>query len=203
MSFLHGHAVRAERRLVVGRARSRWLDIGVPAEVIDQAAEFEAQWGGLALPPAPWYNGGPRAFMVTDMPEGSAEQGWWFPAGDQRFSVPYGFSVGPGGEFGLNGPRLKTALYASVHGWVESVALSYRASMFAEQITNVSGTAVDELDLSALEPVPLVAGLADTWWRSADLLMTVSRGEADTFDNPRLLQARQYEGLPEHAFWFD
>jgi hypothetical protein len=77
---------------------------------------------------------------------GSAEEGWWFWAGDQRLSVPFRFLVGPRGEFALEGAIRTVLLYASVDGWVESVALSYRASAFAGQITNVRGTAVQDLD---------------------------------------------------------
>lgn len=62
---------------------------------------------------------------------------------------------------------------------------------------------MEGLDLSALEPVPLTAGLADTWWRGPDSLVAVYRGEADSFADPRYLRAHLYEGMPEHAFWFD
>lgn len=200
-SFLHGHAVRVERR-PVEMLRALWLDMGLPADAIDRAVEFEARWGGLVLPPAPCYEGGPRAFSVS-VHEGSAEEGWWFWAGDQRFSVPFRFLLGPRGEFALEGASRKILLHASIDGWVESVALSYRASMFAGQITNVRGAAVADLDLGALEPVSLTAGLADTWWRGPDSLVAVYRGEADSFARPGLLRARIYEGLPEHVFRFD
>lgn len=176
--------------------------MGLPADAIDRAAEFEARWGGLVLPPAPCYEGGPRAFSVS-VHGGSAEEGWWFSAGDQRFSVPFRFLVDPRGEFALEGADRKIPLHASVDGWVESVALSYRASAFAGQITTVRGAAVEDLDLSALEPVPLTAGLADTWWRGPDSLVAVYRGEADSFADPRYLRTYLYEGIPEHAFWFD
>jgi len=200
-SFLHGHAVRVERR-PVELFRALWLDMGLPADAIDRAAEFEARWGGLVLPAAPCDEGGPRAFRVS-VHGGSAEEGWWFSAGDQRFSVPFRFLVDPRGEFALEGAGRKIPLHASVDGWVESVALSYRASAFAGQITTVRGAAVEDLDLSALEPVPLTAGLADTWWRGPDSLVAVYRGEADSFADPRYLRAHLYEGMPEHAFWFD
>jgi len=73
--------------------------MGIPADVIDRAAEFEARWGGIALPPAPCYEGGPRVFSAADVSEASAGEGWWLWAGDQRFSVPFRFLVGPRGEF--------------------------------------------------------------------------------------------------------
>jgi hypothetical protein len=199
-SFLRIHAVRVDR-LPVEQYRARWLDLGVPAGVIDRAAEFEARWGGIVLPPAPCYEGGPRA-LSADTPEGSPETGWWFWAGDQRCSVPFSFAIGPGGEFGIRGLRW-VPLHASVEGWIESVALAYRASRRARQVTTLSGAAVNDLDLSALDPVPLVAGMADTWWRGPGSLVAVYRGEADSFDRTGLLRAHVYDGLADHEWWFD
>jgi hypothetical protein len=198
-SFLRIHAVRVER-LPVEQNRARWLDLGIPAGVIDRAAEFQARWGGLVLPPAPCYEGGPLA-LSADTPEGSPEKGWWFWAGDQRCSVPFSFLVGPDGEFGIRGIRW-APLHASVEGWIESVALAYHASRRARQVTRLSGSAVDDLDLGAMEPVPLVAGMADTWWRGPDSLVAVYRGEAGSFGRPGLVRAHLYHGLPGDAFWF-
>ena len=196
VTFLRIHAVRVER-VPVERYRARWLDVGIPANVIDQAEEFEARWGGLVLPPAPWYDGGPRALSV-DIPEGSPDEGWWFTAGDPRCSVPYGFLIGADGEFGIRADRW-TPLHATVEGWVESVALAYHASRWARQITRLSGAAVQDLDLSALEPVRVTAGIADTWWRGPDSLVAVYRGEADCFGDPKFQRADRYDGLPaEH-----
>ncbi|HEY6791832.1 MAG TPA: hypothetical protein VI365_31400 [Trebonia sp.] len=82
--------------------------------------------------------------------------------GDQRCSVPFCFLIGPGGEFGIRGAGgCWVPLHASVEGWVESVALAHHASLFARQVTRLSGVAVEELDLGTLEPVPLVAGMTD------------------------------------------
>jgi hypothetical protein len=67
----------------------------------------------------------------------------------------------------------------------------------------VSGEAVESLDLDGLEPVPVVLGMADTWWQGPDTLVAVYRGEADSFGSSTLLRAHIYDGLPEHAFWFD
>jgi hypothetical protein len=199
-AFLRIHAVRMER-LRVEQYRTRWLKLGVPDGVIDRAADFEARWGGLVLPPAPWYEGGPCAFRV-DIPYESPEGTWLFSAGDQRCSVPFGFMIGPEGEFGITCGRW-TPLHATVHGWVESVALAHHASRWAGQITRLSGVAVQDLDLSGLEPVRQVAGLADTWWKGPDSLLAVYRGEADCFAGSRFLRADRYDGLPEHAFKFD
>jgi hypothetical protein len=199
-SFLRIHAVRVDR-LPPDEYRAWCLESGIPADVTDRAVEFQERWGGLVLPPAPCYEGGPRAFSVVEPPEGSATEGWWFWAGDQRCSVAFRFLVGPNGEFGIRGRRW-VPLHAHVEGWVESVALAEHASHWARQITRRSGAEVENMDLSGLEPVPLVAGMADTWWRGQDSLVAVYRGEADSFGKPGLLRAHIYDGLPDHAFWF-
>jgi len=199
-AFLRVHAVRVER-LPVEQYRVRWLGLGIPGSVIDRVAEFEAQWGGLVLPPAPWYDGGPRV-LSADTPEKSPQEGWWFEAGVPRCSVPYSFMVGPGGEFGIWADRW-TPLHATVEGWVESVALAHHATVWARQITRLSGELVQDLDLASLEPMPRVAGIADNWWRGPDSLLAVYRGEAECFASPRLLRADRYEGLPEHASWLE
>ncbi|MGW7135140.1 hypothetical protein [Streptomyces xanthophaeus] len=198
--YLTAHAIRTQRR-DVEPYRAQWLSQGVPAEVIDRAAQHEARWGGLVLPPAPFYEGGPLVLSV-DVPEGSAEQGWWFPAGDQRTSVAFGFLIGPHGEFGLRGVR-RVPLHSSIEGWVESLALAHHARLWATRVTTVWGTAVEDLDLHGLEPVQCVGGLADTWWRGPHSLVAVYRGEADAFGTPTALRAHVYEGLPEESFWFD
>lgn len=199
-SFLDIHAVRVER-LNVERCRARWMDLGIPAAAIDRVAAYEARWGGLVLPPAPWYEGGPR-ILRADLPEGSSEEGWWFLAGDQRCSLSFSFLIGPDGEFGIHGDQW-TPLHSSVEGWIESVALAHHAARWAQRITKVSGDAVEGLDLDALEPVSLVAGVADTWWRGPDSLVAVYRGEADCFGKPEFLLAHIYDGLPERAFQFE
>jgi hypothetical protein len=137
---------------------------------------FEERWGGLALPPAPCYEGGPRVFGA-DTPEELSELGWAHYAGDQRSSVPFSFWTGPHDEFGIRGPRW-TPLNASVEGWVESVALAHHAALFARKTTKLNGADVDALDLSGFEQVPEVRGLADTWWRRPGSYIAVFRGEA-------------------------
>ncbi|MER6357071.1 hypothetical protein ABT186_35985 [Streptomyces sp. NPDC001634] len=83
------------------------------------------------------------------------------------------------------------------------MALAHHAARSAQRITSVSGEAVEGLDLDALEPVSLVAGVADAWWRGPDSLVAVYRGEADCPGRPELLQAHIYDGLSKHAFRFD
>lgn len=84
-SYVGVHGVKVEVRPVEDH-RQWWLERGVPAGLIDRMAAFQATWGGLHLPPAPQYDGGPRCFN-PDSPESDAE-GWWFEAGTQRTACP-------------------------------------------------------------------------------------------------------------------
>jgi hypothetical protein len=186
----NGHRLHSD---MSSDSRNHWLNQGIPAAVVDRMAVFEAAWGGLLLPPAPHYEGGPKIFR-SDMPEMDSTGGWSFDAGDQRFSMAYGFFVGPRGEFGIEDGRGRAVLHESVAGWVESLALVYRAGHWASQITQVRGAAVDRLDLSNLEPFPEVAGVLDTWWRGEEKVMSVYRGEAHLLDNPELQSATVYDG---------
>ncbi|WP_066953614.1 hypothetical protein [Streptomyces lushanensis] len=177
----------------IERHRDAWIKHGVPAAEIDRAVAFEARWGGLAMPPAPFYESGPR-ILGADVPEGSATEGWWIPAGDCRYSMAYGFMIGPGGEFGIHGYHW-APLHASTEGWVESLALASHARRWAKTITRITGKAVDSLDLKGYEPVPEVRGLTDTWWRGKDSLIALYRGEAVGMDAPGCLEAHVYGGL--------
>ncbi|MBP2579810.1 hypothetical protein J3A78_000288 [Streptomyces sp. PvR006] len=181
--------------------RDAWIEHGVPAAEIDRAVAFEDRWGGLALPPAPFYESGPRV-LGADVPEGSATDGWWIPAGDGRYSMAYGFMIGPEGEFGISGYHW-TPLHASTEGWVESLALADHARRRAKTITRITGKAVDSLDLEGYEPVPEVRGLTDSWWRGKDSLVALYRGEAVGTNAPRCLEAHVYAGLDERALQGD
>ncbi|MFG1998844.1 hypothetical protein ACGFNU_06810 [Spirillospora sp. NPDC048911] len=190
--FVRVHGVRVES-LAVEQWRVRWLDLGIPAAEIDRAAVYSSRWGGLVLPPAPHYEGGPR-ILCPDTPEGSPAEGWWFDAGPQRCSVPYAFMIGPNGEFGIHSERW-VPLHATVEGWVESVALAYHASLWAKEITRVAGDGVEALRLEGYEPVPEIAGLADTWWRGEDSLVAVYNGEAECLSAPDCRAMLIYSGL--------
>src|SRR6266516_2062960 len=54
--------------------RDHWLTRGIPVAIVDRMVAFEAQWGGLVLPPAPLYEGGPKMFRrdMEDVSEGYA-----------------------------------------------------------------------------------------------------------------------------------
>jgi hypothetical protein len=156
--------------------RDHWTRHGIPPAVIERMAAFEDRWGGLLLPPALRYNGGPK-FFRTDLPEPTPDGGWCFEAGGQRASVPYGFRIGANDEFGIHGDTW-TPLHASVEGWVEALALAYTARHWAPNIKTIEGPAVDDINLTGMQPVPEVAGLGDTWWRGEDTMIAIYRGEA-------------------------
>ncbi|MEU9447638.1 hypothetical protein [Streptomyces sp. NPDC048277] len=193
-SFVSSHGVKGDVR-PVAEHRQWWLGREVPSAVIDRMAAFQERWGGLCLPLAPEYDGGPRYFD-PDSPEGSPVGGWWFEAGLQRTAVPYSFMIGPGGEFGIHAERW-TPLHATVEGWVESLALARHASAWARQITRVTGDDVDRIALDTYEPVREVRGLADTWWRGSDSLVAVYSGEAECLSFPRGRTALIYSDLDE------
>jgi hypothetical protein len=191
-SFVQVHGLRVDS-LKVDQYRDDWLALGIPEREIDRVAEYSARWGGVVLPPAPHYDGGPR-ILRPDTPEGSPAEGWWFEAGMQRTAVPYSFMIGPGGGFGVHGDRW-VPLHATVEGWVESVALAYHAAMYAKKIVKVVADEVEAIRLEGHEPVQEVAGLADTWWRGPDSLVAVYRGEAECLSAPVCRTAFVYTGL--------
>ncbi|MET9208222.1 hypothetical protein ABZW38_24130 [Streptomyces bacillaris] len=189
------HGLRLQPPVEVEEWRGRWRELGIAEAAIDRAAVFGRRWGGLALPPAPMYDGGPR-FFCPDTPEGSMAEGWTFEAGPQRSAVPFSFMIGAEGEFGIQMDRF-VPLHRSVEGWVESVALARHAAMWAKQITKLTGDEVDGLVLDGFEPVPEVAGMADMWWRGTDSLVAIYRGEAKCLNAPRARAALIYSGLDD------
>ncbi|MEU4930631.1 hypothetical protein AB0G54_29675 [Streptomyces yokosukanensis] len=192
--FVEANGIRVPSQ-DIRRHHDAWIGHGVPAAEIDRAAAFQDRWGGLALPPAPIYEGGPR-ILDADCPEGSATDGWSFRAGACRVSMAYGFMIGPEGAFGIDAYRW-TPLHANADGWVESLALADHAGRWAKTVTRIKGEDVESLDLHGYEPVPEVQGLTDTWWRGKDSLIAVYRGEAVGFDAPQCLESHVYGGLDE------
>ncbi|WP_069162569.1 hypothetical protein [Nocardia altamirensis] len=173
--------------------RDPWLEIGLPATQVDRVVEFQRRWGGLVLPPSLDYEGGPK-MLRADMPGGALQRIGWFEAGTQRVSMACEFMIGPAGEFGIDGDRW-VPLHASIEGWIESLALADHAACNAKQINTIRGDEIDELPVSAFEPVTEIRGLADTWWRGPDSLIAIYTGEAECFGAPRLRVARVYAGL--------
>ncbi|MFJ9783264.1 hypothetical protein ACIRSS_27050 [Amycolatopsis sp. NPDC101161] len=175
--------------------RESWLRAGIPAAQIDRAAAFHDRWGGVTLPPAPCYDGGPRSFGA-DFPYRRKETGWLFDAGTARSAVPYGFVIGPAGEFGLDGDHW-TPLHASIEGWVESLALAGHAAASATRTTRLTGDAAAGFDLTGYTEVREVAGMADTWWRGDGELVAVYRGEAAAYAFPAGRTTLVHAGLTD------
>ncbi|MGW3159439.1 hypothetical protein [Streptomyces sp. NPDC001089] len=192
-SFVGVHGVKVDVQPVEGH-RQWWLERDIPGAVIDRMASFQRRWGGLLLPPATQYDGGPK-YLDPDSPE-SDSAGWWFEAGMQRTAVPYSFMISPSGEFGIHADRW-APLHATVEGWVESLALAHHASTWAKQVTKLVGDDVDGVELDGYEPVSEVRGLADTWWRGPDSLVALYTGEGTSLDLPRGRVALIYSGLDE------
>lgn len=191
--YVSTHGVKVEVRPVEDH-REWWLERGIPAGLVDRMAAYQEKWGGLHLPPAPQYDGGPRYFY-PDSPE-SDTAGWWFEAGRQRTAVPFSFMIGPSGEFGIQADRAGwVPLHSTIEGWVESLALADHVSTRARQITRLVGDEVDGIDLDNYEPVREVMGLADTWWRGSDSLVALYTGEAEGMEFPRARVALIYSGL--------
>ncbi|MFG2325337.1 hypothetical protein [Streptomyces sp. NPDC048568] len=197
-SFVVTHGVKVDVPWV-SRHREQWLAAGIPSEEVDRAAAYQGRWGGLVLPPAPHYDGGPK-HLGTDVPEGSPVEGWWFEAGPQRTAVPYSFMIGPQGEFGIHADRW-TPLHRTIEGWVEALALAHHASTWARQTNKITGDEVDALALDTFEPVQEVEGLTDTWWRGSDSLVAVYAGEAESLSAPRCRTALIYSGLDEWGLY--
>ncbi|MEU6841652.1 hypothetical protein ABZ930_07215 [Streptomyces sp. NPDC046716] len=193
-NFVAVHGIRVDTQ-PVEQFRQCWLDQEIPADVVDRMTSYQEHWGGLLLPPAVKYDGGPKYFDAG-CPEGTSAEGWWFEAGMQRTAVPYAFMIGPAGEFGIHADHW-APLHATVEGWVESLALTHHASMWAQQITKITGDDVDGLELDAMEPVSEVQGLADTWWRGSDSLVAIYTGEARCVSFPAARTALIYSGLDQ------
>ncbi|WP_030524955.1 hypothetical protein [Nocardia rhamnosiphila] len=195
-NFVETHGIRVPYH-DIRPYREVWLEHGIPAAEIDRAVAFQESWGGLALPPAPAYEGCPL-FLEADVPASRDADGWCFGAGEGRVSMAYGFTIGPGGEFGIDADRW-TLLHAGTQGWVEALALAYHAAYWAQTITKIKGDAVEQVDLDGFEPVPETQGLTDTWWRGKDSLIAIYRGEAVGLAAPHRREAHIYGGLDARA----
>ncbi|MER6781139.1 MULTISPECIES: hypothetical protein [unclassified Streptomyces] len=82
---------------------------------------------------------------------------------------------------------------------IEALALADHARRCARTTTTLTGDAVDGIELDGFEAVPEVVGLADTWWRGADSLVAVYRGEAEAMHAPRCRTATVYAGLDDRG----
>ncbi|MFD0782485.1 hypothetical protein ACFQZ8_00880 [Micromonospora azadirachtae] len=185
----------------VSQSRGAWQKARIPDEVIDRVEAYQARWGGLVLPSAPGMPedaAGPRMLSV-DTPEWedtSAPQGWFFEAGPQRSAVPYAFLIGPDGTFGIAGgdDGQWVPLHRSIDGWVEALALAYAAMQVADTVTRLTGSAVGQLDLTAMQPVAAVGGITNGWWYRPGLLVAVYSGESELFARTAYRTAYLYAG---------
>ncbi|MER5597713.1 hypothetical protein [Streptomyces sp. NPDC002265] len=84
---------------------------------------------------------------------------------------------------------------------IEALALTHHASMWAKQITKITGDDVDGIELDAMEPVLEVEGLADNWWRGTDSLVAIYTGEARCLSFPRGRTALIYSGLDKWGLY--
>jgi hypothetical protein len=58
-NFVGVHGIKVNIR-PVEQHRQWWLEREIPASVVDRMAAFQERWGGLLLPPASQYDGGPK-----------------------------------------------------------------------------------------------------------------------------------------------
>jgi hypothetical protein len=181
----------------------QWNRQGIPQTAIDRVTTFQARWGGLALPPAPEYDGGPK-YLSADTPERGEDDGWWFEAGDQRTAVPYSFMIDPQGRFGIHANRW-VPLHTSIQGWAESIALAYLAARIARNLHKVKGDDIDRLvsQRTRMTPIRVASGPADTWWHGDDGLVAVYRGEAQLFERPDYQIAYVYTDINDLAMWMN
>lgn len=191
-SFVLAHGVRLEP-LALEEYRDRWLAVGIPGDQIDRVVAFEETWGGIVLPPSHCYEGGPK-YLDADVPGYVEGVGWCFEVGTPRSALPYSFQIGPDGAFGILDSGSFVPLHDSIEGWVEAVSLAHHAASHAAEVRILRGTAADALDLDGFEEVRAARGIADRWWRGADSLVAVCRGESTAY---------VYSGLDEAGMGVD
>ncbi|GAA2611713.1 hypothetical protein GCM10010399_48190 [Dactylosporangium fulvum] len=74
------------------------------------------------------------------------------------------------------------------------------SSSASPPVKTIEGTAVDDIDLTGMEPVPEVAGLADTWWRGEDAVIAIYPGRSSRARIPCRAACdhlRRYPGTPD------
>ena len=189
--FVRTHGVRVPS-WSVERHLSHWTGLGRPDTAIEALLAHQERWGGLALPPADDYEGGPYDLDADDPdPE-------LFAVGRPRCSVPFAFAVDREGRFGVCGSGLPwVPLHSSVAGWVESLALTYHARQNAQTVRRLAGSQAEKLiaGLAGRAPAPEVGGLADNWWRTDNGYAWVPTGESLLFGGRSRAVAVLYEGV--------
>ncbi|MFH8974265.1 DUF6233 domain-containing protein [Streptomyces sp. NPDC017890] len=79
--FVEVEGVRVPRE-DIERHRDAWLRHGIPAAQIDRVAAIQDRWGGLALPPAPFHESGPRILDSVEPGVGARRPPLQVHAGD-------------------------------------------------------------------------------------------------------------------------
>jgi hypothetical protein len=193
-SFLNAHAARVHS-LPAEHHYEHWTGLDRPTLAVDQSSAHQRRWGGLVLPPAACYEGGP--FDLDGDDPDLDEDRLVFTVGRPRYSLPYGYAVDTDGRFGICGSGYPwVALHASIEGWVEALALTYAARDTARLVRRITGPEADELidGLDGLAPLPEVAGIADNWWRTPHALIATYRGERLFFGGRTSALVLVYEG---------
>jgi hypothetical protein len=194
LSFVRAHGQRVAGNRVQ-RSAAHWIEQGFDEALVLRAVEYEQRWGDLYLPPSMLFNGGPK-YLGPDLLVGSWSDGGYLEAGPARFSVFYDFLLGPDGAFGVGDTEF-VPLYASVEGWIESLALEYQVRGVAKETRKLRGPEVSSLDLSAMSFFPKVSGLSESWLMDAERVVFVSRGISFISGHPDDLVAIVYSGIPD------
>lgn len=85
-SFVQVHGVRIPT-WAIEQHKDHWGELGRPVDAVKQLIEHQRRWGGLVLPPASEYEGGPYDLDADD-PDFD-DDGLVFSVGRPRFSMPY------------------------------------------------------------------------------------------------------------------
>ena len=194
LSFVRAHGQRVTSNRVQ-RSAAQWIEQGFDEALVLRAVDYERRWGDLYLPPSILFNGGPK-YLGPDLLAGNWSDGGYVEAGAARFSVFYDFLLGPDGAFGVGDTEF-IPLYASVEGWIESLALEYEIRSVAKEMRKLEGSEVSSLDLSAMSSFPRVSGLSESWLMDAERVVFVSRGIGLISGHPEDLVAIVYSGIPD------
>ncbi|WP_430497604.1 hypothetical protein ACQRWP_22895 [Micromonospora trifolii] len=194
LSFVRAHGQRVTSNRVQ-RSAAHWIEQGFDEGLVLRAVDYERRWGDLYLPPSILFNGGPQ-YLGPDLLAGHWSDGGYLEAGPARYSVFYDFLLGPDGAFGVGDTEF-IPLYASVEGWIESLALEYEIRGVAKEIRKLRGSEVSSLDLLSMPSFPGVSGHSESWLMDAERVVLVSRGICLISGHPDDLVAIVYSGIPD------
>ncbi|TDC77963.1 hypothetical protein E1193_21485 [Micromonospora sp. KC606] len=194
LSFVRAHGQRKPSNRAQ-RFAEQWIKQGLDRALVQQAIDYERRWGDLYLPPSVLYNGGPK-YLGPDLLVGRWSDGGYIEAGPARFSVSYDFLLGPDGAFGIGDIEF-IPLYASVEGWIESLALENEVRSVANEIRKLRGPEVSSLDFSAMLPFPGIPGLSESWLMDDGQIVFVSRGISLISGHLDDVVAIVYSGIPD------